>query len=135
MYSTLPIRFLVLARCCGTFWTKSELFLKKILNRKRNASRAFSCSMRGANDNTTAPSPSCLGRPPDQNHFLFNLLFGSSPDPSTEKERKVRKWFCRSGSLQSFQNNKLKQVLLLTQYRLLFLHSFANCDARLVVNR
>ncbi len=50
---------------------------------------------------TTAPlSPRATRRAVRQNHFLFNLLFGSSSDPSTEKERKVRKWFCRTGSLR-----------------------------------
>jgi len=45
----------------GTFWTKSELTLKKIQNRKRNASRAF-CLVRP--NGTHEPLPLRLGRAP-----------------------------------------------------------------------
>ena len=51
-------------------------------------------------------------RPPDQNHFLS--IFCRAPPqtpPSTDEKRKVRKWFCRSGSLQSLQNGSLNKFI------------------------
>jgi hypothetical protein len=62
--------------------------------------------------------------------FPFSKKIGGA------KKRKKRKGkiYVFVGSLQSFQNNKLKQVLLLTQYRLLFFHFFTNCGAMPVVN-
>jgi len=88
----------------------------------------------GVRTNFIVPSPSYLGRPPAKNHFLFNFLFGSSPDPSTEKERKVRKWFCRSGSLQKFQNDFLKTSFIAYAIRKSFFHFFTNYGATPVVN-
>ena len=92
--------FLAKVKIGGTFWTKSELFLRKIQNRKRNAPRAFSRTLRGAYDDNIAPHRTrCdeCDRPPKT--ISFHFFSRLPPDPSTEKERKVRKGFSRSGSL------------------------------------
>jgi len=51
-------------------------------------------------------------RPPDQNHFLSIFCRAPPPNPSADRrKKKVRKWFCRSGSLQSLQNGSLKKFI------------------------
>ena len=92
----------------GTFWTKSELTLKKIRNRRRNASRAFYLAPYG----TRTTLPPRLGRAPSsrarktKNFLTFQKNGGGCRGEPQKIERKFYGFAFAASLLQKRLVNK-----------------------------
>ena len=118
---------------CGTFWTKSELFLKKIQNRKRNASHAISRTLRSVNKLNHAIAL-ILRATARQKPFPFQFFVRLLPRPLHRKRKKGKEMVLSVGFAQKFQNDFLKTSFIAYAIRKSFFHFFTNYGATPVVN-